>query len=281
MNYKKRLLQHLKLLLSKKGYNTAFNKDYSGFEDLIIANEDHKTTGEGYFLAIEYFILSVFVIFSFFLVFLMGFKFIMYTPLVLVISIILVLIMNTLKFRELVDKYRKDKGTADLLFLSLLFVPSLAMGGFFVVLFLNSLSGGIAFIVVSVFPWLLMLCRISVFSDDSIPKYEGPKMSIELGPGYVPIIYWLLSSQIGLNLTGYGINRLGSYLTSAHPSLAFSLTTLFLGLFCQGLVTFPDKIDKVVPVDMRMKEGYFLMAGLTIGLVLASWFILDTLKTII
>ena len=119
-----------------------------------------------------------------------------------------------------------------------------------------------------------MLCRINVFSDDSIPRYEGPKMSIEVGPGYVPIVYWLLSFQIGLNVTGYGITGIGSYLASDHPTLIFCLCSLILGLICQSIVVSPDLIDRVVPVDMRMKKGYILLVIITILLVLGSWVIM-------
>ena len=130
--------------------------------------------------------------------------------------------MSTIKIRRKVDRYRKDKGTSSLLLLSLLFIPSSVMCCVFLGLFKDSWWFGLAGIVISVYPWLLMLCRINVFSDDSIPRYEDPKMSIELGSGYVPIVYWLLSFQIGLNVTGYGITGIGSYLNSATHPLFFA-----------------------------------------------------------
>ena len=153
------------------------------------------------------------------------------------------------------------------------------MGCVFLGLIKNNWWFGLAGIVISVYPWLLMLCRINVFSDDSIPRYEGPKMSIELGPGYVPIVYWLLSFQIGLNVTGYGIIGIGSYLNSGHPSPLFCLVSLILGLICQSVVVSPDIIDRVVPMDMKMKKGYILLAIITILLVFASWTIMDMIKT--
>ena len=124
------------------------------------------------------------------------------------------------------------------------------------------------------YPWLLMLCRIDVFSAKSIPMYEGPKMSIEIGPGYVPIIYWLLSCQIGFVLTKGGFVNLQNSLVSGDPSLLFCIASIILGLICQSIVVFPDKIDRVVPVDMRMKNGYILLALITILLVLGSWAVL-------
>ena len=126
-----------------------------------------------------------------------------------------------MKFQEISKKYGDDKGTSSLLLLSLLFIPSFLMGCIFLGLIKNNWRFGLAGIVISVYPWLLMLCRINVFSDDGVPRYEGPKMSIELGSGYVPIVYWLLSFQIGLNVTGYGITGIGSYLNSGNPSPLF------------------------------------------------------------
>ena len=130
-----------------------------------------------------------------------------------------------MKFQEISKKYGDDKGTSGLILLSLLFTPLFLMGCIFLGLIKNNWWFGLAGIVISVYPWLLMLCRINVFSDDSIPRYEGPKMSIELGPGYVPIVYWLLSVQIGLNVTKYGITCIEFLFNfrSSYPSFLFNL----------------------------------------------------------
>lgn len=147
MNYKRRVTNNLKLLFSKEGYNTAFHKDYPGFEDCIIPNEKRQETGKGYFLAIEYVICSGSIIFSLFLLLFMGLKTIMYIPSLFTIPIGLVLLMSNLKFRKTVDKYRKDKGTSALLFLSLLFIPSIIMIGILLGLTENNLLSGVGFII--------------------------------------------------------------------------------------------------------------------------------------
>ena len=279
MNYKERVIANLKVLFSKKGYNTAFNKDYYGFEDCIVPNENRLKTGEGYFLAIEYIIFTGSILLSLALLFFIGFKSLIYIILLITVPIFLVLLMNNNNFRKKVDKYRKDKGTSALILLSLLLIPLCIMGGIVLGLTENNILFGIGFSIMTSYPWLLMLCRIDVFNDKSIPRYEGPKMSIEIGPGYVPIIYWLLSCQIGFAVTKVGFKNLQSFLAYGDPSILFCIVSIVLGLFCQSIVTFPDKIDRVVPVDMRMKKGYVVLAIITILLVFASWTIMGIIKT--
>ncbi len=105
MKYKERTFKNIKLLFSKEGYNTAFNKDYPGFEDCIIPNEKRRTTGEGYFLSIEYVIIPASIILSLSSLIFTGSKSLIYIPLIFSF-LILVLITNTIKIRTNVDKYR-------------------------------------------------------------------------------------------------------------------------------------------------------------------------------
>jgi hypothetical protein len=37
-----------------------------------------------------------------------------------------------------------------------------------------------------------------------------------------------------------------------------------VGLFCQSIIIFPDKINKIVPIDLRMEGGYIFMVVLTV-----------------
>jgi hypothetical protein len=274
MEYKNRVIKHLKLLFSREGYNTAFNKDYHGFEDCIIPKENRLTTGEGYFLSIGYIIIAASIILFIASLIFTGSKALIYIPLIFTIPIVLVLIMSTIKIRRKVDKYRKDKGTSGLLFLSFLFISSSCMVGIFLGLIENNILSGVGFIIMTSYPWLLMLCRINVFSDDSIPRYEGPKMSIELGPGYVPLVYWLLSCQIGFAVTKVGFKNLQSSLAYGDPSLFFCIISIILGLISQTIVVSPDMIDRVVPVDMRMKKGYILLVIIAVILVFGSWIVM-------
>ena len=274
MNYKKRVTNNLKLIFSKKGYNITFNKKRFGYKNGVTFNENQLGDINTLILLAEYITIPLSIILSIALGYYLGLNVLPYTIILSIVPIILILLVNTTKFNEITKKYGDDKGTSSLLELSLSFLPSYIMGGIFLGLIKDNWWFGLACIILSTYPWLLMLYRINVFSDDSIPRYEGPKMSIEVGPGYVPIVYWLLSFQIGLNVTGYGIAGIDSYLTSGHPSLLFCMVTLILGLICQSIVTFPDMIDRVVPVDMRMKKGYILLVIITILLVLGSWVIM-------
>jgi hypothetical protein len=275
MNYKERVINNLQIIFSKKGYNITFNKKHPEYKDGVAFNENQSGHNNTMVLTAEYVTISLFILLSIVLYFYLGVNSLVYSLLLSIVPLFLVLILNTGKFHEISRKYGDDKGTSGLLFLSLLFVPSIIMGGIFLGLIEDNWWVGLRIILITAYPWLLMLCRINVFSDKSIPRYEGPKMSIELGPGYVPLVYWLLSFQIGLNVTGYGITGIGSYIVSGHPSMLFCMFSLILGLISQTIVVSPDIIDKIVPVDMRMKKGYVLMVILTIVLVFVSWAIME------
>jgi hypothetical protein len=278
MNYKKRVTNNLRVLFSKKGYNITFNKKHPEYKTGISFNENQKGYINTFVLMAEYFTLAAFVVLSITLGYYLGFKTLLYTPILCIIPLGLILVVNTSKFYEIGKKYGDDKGTSSLLELNLSFVPSIILIGIVLGLTENNLFFGFGFIIATSYPWLLMLCRINVFSDKSIPRYEGPKMSIELGPGYVPIVYWLLSVQVGLNVTKCGITDIGPYLASGHPTLAFCLTAIILGIISQTIVVSPDIINRVVPVDMRMKKGYILMVILTVLLVFTSYIIAYPLK---
>lgn len=275
MKYKNRAIKHLKLLFSKEGYNITFNKKHPEYKNGTLFNENQSGHNNTIILATEYFTVAAFVVLSIILGIYLGFKSLIYIPVISIVPISLILTLNTSKFHKITGKYGDDKGTLSLLELNLSFVPSIIMGCIVVGLIKDNLWFGLAGIVIGAYPWLLMLCRINVFSDKSIPRYEGPKMSINLGPGYVSIVYWIISFQIGLNVTGYGITGIGSYLNSGHPTLLFCMVTLILGIISQSIVVLPDMVDRVVPVDMRMKKGYVLMVILAILLVFISWTVMS------
>ena len=90
----------------------------------------------------------------------------------------------------------------------------------------------------------------------------GSDVVIE-GPGYNPVYYWLFSLSIGGVSTIWGFSML-----NFSDSLNQGFFLIFMGLLLQTLVLFQDVINWVSPVDIRTKNGIYLMSVVTVTMVI-------------
>lgn len=172
----------------------------------------------------------------------------------------------------------------------------------------NNIWFGLGGAVAIVYPILGMFLRIKTFSDDSIVfsrKAVLPKMDInrELssgvliknilpnvkgnlpsgdreitetvkGFGYMPLSYWLLSAMLGLYITGSGFSDIHLYFTKGSPSLEAAISIIIWGLIVQSVYLFPDKLNKIVLIELRTKNGFmfmFILAFVLFGI--SQWLI--------
>ena len=154
---------------------------------------------------------------------------------------------------------------------------------FFLMLALGFTSGNIWFglggAVAVVYPILIMFLRIETFNDDSITISKGiVKLPENLvlpngeaitsenvinetinGFGYMPLSYWLVSVSLGLFTVGAGFSEIKLYVTNGTPSLQVAFLMIIIGLLIQTVYLLPDKINKIVPIDLRTKNGFIFM----------------------
>ncbi|NYB52633.1 MAG: hypothetical protein HVN35_08765 [Methanobacteriaceae archaeon] len=170
---------------------------------------------------------------------------------------------------------------------------------FFVMLSLGLTSDnfffGLGGAVALVYPILGMFIRIKTFNDDSIiiptgkavlpdkvvlpdgkELSSGKKEVTETvrGFGFMPISYWILASAVGLYTVGRGFSGIQLHFTNGTPSLEAAIFSIFLGLLLQTLYLFPDKLNKVVPIELRTKKGFLFMFILAFVLVGVSQFLI-------
>ena len=123
-----------------------------------------------------------------------------------------------------------------------------------------------------IYPLVVMIIRNGTFDDYSIPSEENPvyvgsDVVIE-GPGYNPVYYWLFSLSIGGVSTIWGFSML-----NFSDSLNQGFFLIFMGLLFQTLVLFPDLINWISPVDIRTKNGIYLMSVVTVAMVIFLMFL--------
>lgn len=171
---------------------------------------------------------------------------------------------------------------------------------FFVMLALGFTSGnfwfGLGGAVALVYPILGMFLRIKTFSDDSmiiskgksvlpdkvvLPDgkdfYSGEGREVTetiMGFGYMPISYWILSSAVGLYTVGRGFSGIQLHFTNGTPSLEAAVFAIILGLLLQTVYLFPDKLNKIVPIELRTKNGFLFMVVLAFVLFGVSQFLI-------
>lgn len=153
---------------------------------------------------------------------------------------------------------------------------------------------GLGGAVAVVYPIFVMFLRIKTFSDDSIiiskgivklpenlvlpdgkEPFSGKKEIYEtiLGFGYMPISYWILSAGLGLFTVGAGFSKIQLHFTKGTPSLEVAFIMVIVGLMVQSIYLFPDILNKIVPIDLRTKNGFvfmFILAFILFGIT--QWF---------
>ncbi|MCZ3366221.1 MULTISPECIES: hypothetical protein [Methanobacterium] len=171
---------------------------------------------------------------------------------------------------------------------------------FFLMLALGLTSGnfwfGLGGAVALVYPILGMFFRIKTFSDDSIliPKGkavlpdkvvlpDGKELSSGEGRvvtetvkgfGFMPLSYWILASAVGLYTVGRGFSGIQLHFTSGTPPLEAAIFTIILGLLLQTVYLFPDKLNRIVPIELRTKKGFLFMFVLAFVLFGVSQFLI-------
>lgn len=148
---------------------------------------------------------------------------------------------------------------------------------FFGMLTLGSMSGNLLFglgaAVAVVYPIVGMFLRIKTFSDESIPRGGGF--------GFMPFSYWIMAEALGLYTIGKGFWSMNSYLSQGVPSLEFIIASITVGLLLQTLYLFPDKLNKVVPIDLRTKNGFLFMFVLAFVLFGVSQWLINMLVALL
>jgi len=171
---------------------------------------------------------------------------------------------------------------------------------FFVMVALGLTSGnfwfGLGGAVALTYPILGMFFRIKTFSDDSIiiskgktvlpdkvvlpdgkGLYSGEERVVTetvRGFGFMPLSYWILASAVGLYTIGRGFSGIQLHFTNRTPSLEAAVFTIILGLLLQTLYLFPDKLNKIVPIELRTKKGFLFMFVLAFVLFGVSQFLI-------
>lgn len=132
----------------------------------------------------------------------------------------------------------------------------------------HNLPAYVGFVFVSGYPLVVMILRRGTFSDSSIPSHSNPvyvgRNLVSGGPGYNPFHYFLFSLAIGGVSTVWGF----SMFNFSDILLTQSLGTTMLGIIGQTIVLFPDKFNKISPVDNRTKKGLLFMTGVTIVIII-------------
>ena len=131
----------------------------------------------------------------------------------------------------------------------------------------SNLWFGLGGAIAVVYPIIGMILRIKTFSDDNILPYKGDF-------GFMPIAYWILSAALGLFTVGLGFSDIHLYFANRSPSLEAAVFTIILGLLVQSVYLFPDKLNKIVPIELRTKNGFLFMFVLAFVLFgVSQWLI--------
>ena len=159
----------------------------------------------------------------------------------------------------------------------------------------NNFWFGLGGAVAIVYPVIGMFLRINTFNDDSIVIFKnksvlpdkvvllngsefgsGEKEGIKTvkGFGYMPISYWILATALGFYTVGLGFSDIHLHFANGSPSLEAAVFIIILGLLVQSVYLFPDKLNRVVPIDLRTKNGFWFMFVLVFVLFgVSQWLI--------
>ncbi|NYB52637.1 MAG: hypothetical protein HVN35_08785 [Methanobacteriaceae archaeon] len=147
---------------------------------------------------------------------------------------------------------------------------------FFGMLTLGLMSGNLFFglgaAVAVVYPIVGMFLRIKTFSDESIPRGGGF--------GFMPISYWIMAEALGIYTIGKGFSGISSYLINGTPSLEFIIASIAIGLLIQTVYLFPDKLNKIVPIELRTKNGFLFMFVMAFVLFGVSQFLIGIVRAL-
>ncbi|MEL7671188.1 hypothetical protein [Methanobacterium sp.] len=164
-----------------------------------------------------------------------------------------------------------------------------------------NIFGGLGLGLIMVYPILGMFFRIKTFSDDStlilrgksilhdnvvLPDGKefssGKKEVVETvrGFGFMPLSYWILAVGLGIFTIGYGFSNISTYFSKGVPSLEFIIVTIVLGFLLQTVYLFPDKLNRIVPIELRTKKGFLFMFVLAFVLFGISQFLIGVVTVL-
>lgn len=126
----------------------------------------------------------------------------------------------------------------------------------------------VGLLFLTIYPLVVMILRRGTFNDDSIPSARNPvyvgRNLVSGGPGYNPLYYWLFSLAIGASTTVWGF----SMLNFSDIPLLEGFSMVLMGLVGQTVVLFPDKFNRISPVDTRTRKGLYFMIGVTFAIII-------------
>jgi hypothetical protein len=117
------------------------------------------------------------------------------------------------------------------------------------------------------YPSLIMLFRLKIFSDASIKE--------DTDLGYHPGAYLAVSLGAGWFMTARGF----SMLNFQNIPSELGYIVIALGLIAQTIPLFPDYLDKIVPFDLRSKAGLRFIGILAVFLFIITHIIWITVQS--
>ncbi|WP_409200201.1 hypothetical protein [Methanobrevibacter sp. DSM 116169] len=126
--------------------------------------------------------------------------------------------------------------------------------------FSNNFIQGLGFGFVLFYPFMVMF-----FRKDKCFNEKSEIISNEKVFGYSIRHYWVLGSICGLCTIGYGFFCLSSFFFNGVPPIVISFLLIFFSLIVVYLVLCPDLMNKILPFEIRRKNGFYKYSALCIG----------------
>lgn len=131
----------------------------------------------------------------------------------------------------------------------------------------NNLSAFLGIAVGFLYPSILMLFRLKTFSDVNIKE--------DTGLGYHPGVYLFIALGAGWFMVLRGF----SMLNFMNIPYELAYIVLAMGLISMTIPMFPDYLDRVVPVDLRSRNGFLFMGAIAVILFILAhiiWLLLQS-----
>lgn len=228
-------------------------------------------------LLIPFGLISCFIVSYLFVGILMELNFI---PFFMAFSLIVIGVVSVLYFWDKLDKkygMRPVRSPFQLSYqgyviILLCWAPAFFCGMLMLGLMSGNMFFGLGAAVAVVYPIVGMFLRIKTFSDDSIPRGGGF--------GFMPFSYWIMAEALGIYTIGRGFWSISSYFSKGVPSVEFIIASIIIGFLLQTVYLFPDKLDKIVPIDLRTKNGFLFMVVLAFVLFGVSQWLISIVATL-
>ncbi len=131
------------------------------------------------------------------------------------------------------------------------------------ILFLHIYQYGIGLGLALIYPIILLLWNSDAFNDRM--TYYGLEKRVDP----YPLGLWLSSAIIGGLTTAWGI----TYLIVGYPSIGMGIFLVVEGLIIQTIFAFPNKVNKLVPVDLEGSNGPYYMLILLLVFLMVIYYV--------